>query len=174
MASRLKTLTPKIIKRNQVGFIKGQLLCENVLWASELVADFYKDDPMSGGCLQIDITKAYDNVEWEFFLNILEALELPEVFMRWIELYITTTYFSVAINGDLVGLFCVLVSPPVLRVLFHCNQISSYGETLQELHLEFSLPQRLGSLSILRLRKLTGSRWYGINLEFLSMLLCFG
>ncbi|CAA7058279.1 unnamed protein product [Microthlaspi erraticum] len=93
------------VQRNQVGFVKGRLLCENVLLASELVSDFNKAGPISRGCLQIDISKAYDNVDWGFLLRLLEAFELPENFIEWIRLCITTPHYSVALNGELVGFF---------------------------------------------------------------------
>ena len=105
IGSRLKLITPLAVQRNQVGFITGRLLCENVLLASELVADFNKPGEVSRGCLQIDITKAYDNVDWQFVLNILEAFGLPEVFIIWIRSCVTSPHYSVAFNGELVGFF---------------------------------------------------------------------
>lgn len=105
IASRLQVLTPLAVQRNQVGFVKGRNLCENVLLASELVSDFNKEGIVSRGCLQIDITKAYDNVDWRFLLNILDAFELPAMLKNWIELCISSPHYSVALNGELVGFF---------------------------------------------------------------------
>ncbi|KAL0874846.1 hypothetical protein Bca101_024551 [Brassica carinata] len=93
------------VQRNQVGFIKGRLLCENILLAAELVSDFNKEGPVSRGCLQIDITKAYDNVDWRFILNILDAFELPAELKKWIRVCITSPFYSVALNGELTGFF---------------------------------------------------------------------
>ncbi|CAA7024778.1 unnamed protein product [Microthlaspi erraticum] len=105
IGTKLKRLTPLAVQRNQVGFVKGRLLCENVLLASELVADFNKPGPITRGCLQIDITKAYDNVDWGFLLRLLEALEIPPSLVSWIRHCITSPHFSVALNGELVGFF---------------------------------------------------------------------
>ncbi|CAA7031764.1 unnamed protein product [Microthlaspi erraticum] len=105
LASRLKLVTVNAVQRNQVGFVNGRLLCENVLLASELVTDFHKPGPITRGCLQIDITKAYDNVNWDFMVNILEALHLPQKFISWIRSCITSPHYSVALNGELVGFF---------------------------------------------------------------------
>ncbi|CAH2060492.1 unnamed protein product, partial [Thlaspi arvense] len=55
----------------------GRLLCENVLLASELVENFHKEGVTRRGCLQIDLTKVYENLSWTFVLNILEALDIP-------------------------------------------------------------------------------------------------
>lgn len=88
-----------------MGFIKGRLLCENVLLASEMVTGFHKRGPTTRGCLQIDLMKAYDNLNWEFMLNILTAFGLPEVFINWIKECITSTSFSIAFNGELLDCF---------------------------------------------------------------------
>lgn len=88
-----------------MGFVKGRFLCENVLLAAELVSDFNKEGEVTRGCLQIDISKAYDKVDWSFILNILEALELPMNFIYWIKLCISSPHYSVSINGELAGFF---------------------------------------------------------------------
>ncbi|CAA7061787.1 unnamed protein product [Microthlaspi erraticum] len=105
LSSRLKRLTPKVMQRNQVGFVVGRLLYENVLLASELVSDFNKEGNTTRRCLQIDISKTYDNVDWRFVLAILEALELPPIFINWIKLCISSPYYSVSVNGELAGFF---------------------------------------------------------------------
>lgn len=105
LKKRLKLFVSQAVQLNQVGFIKGRLLCENVLLASELVSGFHKRGPTSRGCLQIDLVKAYDNLNWDFLFNILEALDLPEVFISWIRECVTTTSFSIAFNGELLDCF---------------------------------------------------------------------
>lgn len=94
-----------MVQNNQVGFIKGRLLCENVLLASELVSDFHKSGPITRGCLQVDLTKAYDSIDWQFLLNILKAFDLPLLFISWIKECISTTSFSINFKGKLVGFF---------------------------------------------------------------------
>lgn len=105
LASRLKLFISDAVQSNQVGFIPGRLLCENVLLASELVSDFNNPGPTTRGCLQVDITKAYDKVEWKFIINILKAFEIPDRFIGWIVGCLTTTSFSISFNGELVGFF---------------------------------------------------------------------
>lgn len=105
IASRLKWFMNEAVQSNQVGFVKGKLLCENVLLASELVTDFHKPATTTRRCLQIDLTKAYDNVDWRFMQNILSAFNLPPVFVGWIKECISSTHYSVSLNGELVGSF---------------------------------------------------------------------
>lgn len=103
LASRLKIFTEEAVQGNQVGFVKGRVLCENVLLASELVSGFQKPGRTRRGCIQLDISKAFDSIEWEFILNILHAYELPELFIKWIRLCISSPHYSISLNGELLG-----------------------------------------------------------------------
>ncbi|KAG7578747.1 Endonuclease/exonuclease/phosphatase superfamily [Arabidopsis thaliana x Arabidopsis arenosa] len=110
ISKRLKLFIHQAVQNNQVGFIKGRLLCENVLLASELVDNFQAEGITSRGCLQVDLTKAYDNVNWDFLINdflinILKALDLPPMFINWIWMCISTPSYSIAFNGELIGFF---------------------------------------------------------------------
>ncbi|KAL1198750.1 hypothetical protein V5N11_003011 [Cardamine amara subsp. amara] len=102
---RMKFFTDDAVQINQVGFIHGRLLCENVVLASELVVIFNKDGETRRGCIHVDLAKAYDNLCWRYLLNILRDLELPDRFIRWINECFSTVWHSIALNGELVGFF---------------------------------------------------------------------
>lgn len=55
--------------------------------------------------LKIDIRKAFDTVNWDFVLKLLEAQGYPTIFITWIRECITSPRFSISINGDLAGFF---------------------------------------------------------------------
>lgn len=73
--------------------------------ASELVKNYHKDSISTRCAVKIDISKAFDSVQWLFFLSILKVLGLPEKFIYWLELCITTASFSVQVNGELAVFF---------------------------------------------------------------------
>lgn len=66
LANRLKIILPKVIVENQFAFVKGRLMMENVLLASELVKDYHKDTTSPRCAMKIDISKAFDSVQWSF------------------------------------------------------------------------------------------------------------
>lgn len=78
---------------------------ENVLLATELVKDYHSDNISRRCALQVDISKAFDSVQWTFLLNTLEALGLPRKFISWIARCVTSASFSVQVNGELAGYF---------------------------------------------------------------------
>ncbi|KAL1226057.1 Secreted RxLR effector protein 78 [Cardamine amara subsp. amara] len=105
IANGLKTILPDFIALNQSAFIKDCLLMENLLLATELVKDYHKEGISSRCAMKIDIFKAFDSVQWPFVLNILTALNLPDQFIHWINLCISTTSFSIQVNGEIADFF---------------------------------------------------------------------
>lgn len=53
----------------------------------------------------MDIAKAFDSVKWDFIIASLSCLDLPSLYIQWIKECISTTTFSVGINGSLHGFF---------------------------------------------------------------------
>ena len=105
LANRLKIILPKFISPNQSAFIKDRLLIENLLLATEIIKDYHKVSISPRCAMKIDISKAFDSVQWGFLLTTLRALGFSEQYILWIRTCITTTSFSVQVNGELAGYF---------------------------------------------------------------------
>lgn len=82
IANRLKGVLPKCISLNQSAFIKERLLMENVLLATKIVKDYHREDISPRFAMMIDISKAFDSVQWSFLLSTLKALGIPEKFIK--------------------------------------------------------------------------------------------
>lgn len=105
IANRFKGALPQCISYNQSAFVKDRLLVENLLLATEIVKDYHREDVSPRCAMKIDLAKAFDSVHWPFLLNTLNALNMPEKFIHWIELCVCTASFSVQVNGELAGFF---------------------------------------------------------------------
>ena len=105
LANRLKKILPQFISANQSAFVSERLLIENHLLATELVKDYHKETISSRCAIKIDISKAFDSVQWPFLLNVLSEMNFPPPFIHWISLCISTASFSVQVNGKLSGYF---------------------------------------------------------------------
>lgn len=105
LAGRLQVLMPEVIEPNQSAFVKGRLLLENVLLASELVNGYHKPSTSPRCAIKFDISKVFDTVKWSFITSVLKAMNLPDQFIRWINICISTASFSVAVNCSLEGFF---------------------------------------------------------------------
>ena len=49
--------------------------------------------------------RAYDNVDWYFLLTVMQKMGFGEKWIRWIRWCISTTSFSVLVNGTPTGFF---------------------------------------------------------------------
>ena len=53
--------------------------------------------------LQLDVSKAYDRVEWSFLKGMMIKLGFPEVWVDKVMRCVSTPSFSVRINGKAYG-----------------------------------------------------------------------
>lgn len=67
--------------------------------------DYNKQRARPRCALKVDIMKAFDSVNWSFVINVLRALNFPEAFIGWISTCISTSMFSIRINGSMEGFF---------------------------------------------------------------------
>jgi exonuclease III len=105
LANRLKKVLNSIISPNQSAFVPGRLITDNVIVAFEALHSMTTRIKGRKGyiALKLDMSKAYDRVEWDFLELIMRKLGFQE---RWVDLIMTcvrTVTYSVLINGRPFG-----------------------------------------------------------------------
>ncbi|GLT68114.1 hypothetical protein SLA2020_403730 [Shorea laevis] len=55
--------------------------------------------------LKLDMEKAFDSMEWDFILQILNRLGFHPTWVQWIRQCLTTTSFSILLDGAPYGKF---------------------------------------------------------------------
>ena len=68
IADRVKKVLPRIIHHNQSGFIKGRFIGEATRSILD-VTDYTESFKLPGVLLFRDSEKAFDSIEWVFFIN---------------------------------------------------------------------------------------------------------
>ena len=105
LANRLKAILPHLITENKSVFLFVRLITYNVLLAFEPMhyLEHKRDGKDCFMAVKLDMSKAYDRVEWGFIEKVMERMDFHE---RWISLVmhcISTISYSVLINGVAYG-----------------------------------------------------------------------
>lgn len=83
--------------------MKGRQLLDGVALVQELIQSLNKHN-CQGILLNLDMTKAFDKVNWSFLKNILNHFGFVEDWIQWI-LSLFNTPFSILVNGSSTGFF---------------------------------------------------------------------
>jgi len=98
LTSRLQEEIPKLIDLDQTGFIKGRSISENFIYALELVQHCHKQR-LPTLVLKLDFAKAFDSVNWDSLLYILQCRGFPPTWCSWIQHILTTSKSAILLNG---------------------------------------------------------------------------
>ena len=102
IANRLKYVLPNVISDAQSAFVPDRLITNNTTVAFELLHRMRNKRKGRVGqmAVKLNISKAYDRVEWSFLHKIMLKLGLHP---KWVDLAmetVTIASYSVLINGE--------------------------------------------------------------------------
>ena len=106
-ANRLKRILPEIISPTQSAFVPGRLITDNALLAFECLHYIqHKKNPENSYCAyKLDLSKAYDRVDWDFLQQAMEKLGFAHQWVQWIMTCVTSVRYSVKFNGAILDSF---------------------------------------------------------------------
>ena len=105
LANRLKKILPEVISESQSAFVLGRQITNDVLVAFEMMhcIDQKRKGKRGLMAIKLDMSKAYDRVEWEFLEAMMRKLGFQEEWIRLIMMCVTTVSYLVLINGEPKG-----------------------------------------------------------------------
>ena len=106
LANCLKPILNDIISESQSAFIVDRLITDNVLIAFESLHHMKTNCTRRTGFMafKLDMSKAYDRVEWCFLEKILLKMGFQESWVAMIMECITMVTYSILVNGEPKGL----------------------------------------------------------------------
>ncbi|CAM8887236.1 unnamed protein product [Rhodiola kirilowii] len=107
LVNRLKVILPSVISESQSAFVPGKLISDNILAAHELFHFIKSRKRQKKGyfALKLDMSKAYDRVEWDFLKVMLLKLGFPEVWVRSVMSCICSVKYTIRVNDMLTREF---------------------------------------------------------------------
>ena len=104
LANRLKVVLGAVLSPTQNAFIQGRQITESVLIANECLDSRLKCG-IPGLLCKLDVEKAYDHVNWNFLMYMLERCGFGAKWRKWMYFCLATVRFSILINGTPCGFF---------------------------------------------------------------------
>ncbi|GKA73603.1 RNA-directed DNA polymerase, eukaryota, reverse transcriptase zinc-binding domain protein [Tanacetum coccineum] len=102
---RIKKFLGKLVSQNQSAFIPNRQIQGNILISQELLKGYGRKNGPKRVALKIDLQKAYDPVNWSFLEVVLKGFGFHKKMVKWIMVCVTSTSFSIAVNGESCGYF---------------------------------------------------------------------
>lgn len=101
LANRLKLILGNIISESQSAFVLGRAIIDNVIVAYEMQHFMKRKKQGNNGlvALKVDMSKAYDRVEWEFLRRIMAKLAFCNRWINWVMTCISTVSLNILDDG---------------------------------------------------------------------------
>jgi hypothetical protein len=104
LANRLKKVIHKCISEEQSAFVEGRSITDNALIAIEIIHALKRRTRGVKGelALKIDISKAYDKVDWGFLKGVLIRMGFSDTWVQWMMLCVSSVNYSALVNFEKV------------------------------------------------------------------------
>ena len=105
LANRIKCILPNVIFDSQSAFVRDRSIIDNTTVAFEMLHRMRnrRKGKIGHMAVKLDISKAYDRVEWEFLRRIMLKIGILN---QWVHLVMETVCiasYSILINGEPTG-----------------------------------------------------------------------
>ena len=126
LTNRMKDVLCRLISPSQEAFVPGRSITDNILLVSEVLHYLKRRTRGHIGdvALKLDISKAYDKVDWGFLQFMLHKMGFAEQWISWLMLCISIieyfVFFNSMVAGSIVPGRGLCQGCPLSRFLVYC------------------------------------------------------
>ena len=104
LETRLKKVICKLVTQDQTAYIPGRYTGESVRLISDIL-EYTDSENCEGYMFAADIEKAFDSLDHNFILAVLEKMGLGSDFIQWVRTLLNDQQSCVMNNGTTTGYF---------------------------------------------------------------------
>ncbi|GKC63304.1 putative RNA-directed DNA polymerase, partial [Tanacetum coccineum] len=105
LTNRIIAGIKEVVSENQSAFVPGRRISDNILITQELMHNYHRDRGPPRCAFKVDIQKAYDTVNWRFFVFVHKCFGFHQTMINWVMARVKSPSYLICINGDIHGYF---------------------------------------------------------------------
>lgn len=96
LTNRLEPIISKLVSPWQAAFVPGRNIADNTIIENQVIAYMRRTQLFSGILgVKLDISKAFDHMEWSFLLQILQQMRFSSHWCRMISMHQHSLYICI-------------------------------------------------------------------------------
>ena len=133
-----KESQPKLTHSDQTGFVKGRYISQNIRLLIDIM-EYTNFENLPSIFLFVDFEKAYDSVEWNFILKVLELFNFGPVARKWFSVLYNDAESAVMNAAFLTNYF------KVSSLVYSCGRNISMQNSSRSKLQRYQPPKSIGS-----------------------------
>jgi len=98
IALRTSKIVHKLVDSKQTGYVPGRQVTDNIRLLEEIIK-LANDTHEEAFLITLDAQKAFDSIDHDYLVKILEIYNFPDEYIRWIKMLYNDLNASVLVNG---------------------------------------------------------------------------
>ncbi|CAL9024686.1 unnamed protein product, partial [Prunus brigantina] len=129
LVARLRPCMASLVSPNQVSFVPGRQIVDNIVVAQEMLHKFKSSKGRKGFIAwKIDLSKAYDRLNWDFIREVLWEVGIRGRILELVMQCINSVHYRAILNDKAWKPIQICQNGPVISHLFFADDLILFGK----------------------------------------------